>query len=137
MSRFPRKRWEEMTTADFGALDRERVIAVLPVAAIEQHGPHLPVSVDAAINSGIIERVIALLPDDLPVTFLPMMAVGKSNEHVAFPGTLTFTAETLIRLGPKSGRVSHAAESASSYCSTATVDSRRLWILSRATCACG
>ena len=96
MSRFPRKRWEEMTTADFGALDRERVIAVLPVAAIEQHGPHLPVSVDAAINSGIVERVIALLPDDLRVTFLPMMAVGKSNEHVAFPGTLTFTAETLI-----------------------------------------
>jgi len=103
MSRFPRKRWEEMTTADFSALDRERAIAVLPVAAIEQHGPHLPVSVDAAINSGIVERVIALLPDDLPVTFLPMMAVGKSNEHMAFPGTLTLSADTLVRLWTEIG----------------------------------
>src|ERR1700722_11341466 len=103
MSRFPRQRWEEMTTADFAALDRERVIAVLPVAAIEQHGPHLPVSVDAAINSGIVERVIALLPDDLPVTFLPMMPVGKSNEHQAFPGTLTLSAETLTRLWTEIG----------------------------------
>jgi creatinine amidohydrolase len=103
MSRFPRQRWEDMTTADFAALDRERVIAVLPVAAIEQHGPHLPVSVDAAINSGIVERVIALLPEDLPVTFLPMMPVGKSNEHMAFPGTLTLSADTLIRLWTEIG----------------------------------
>src|ERR1700691_6177531 len=103
VSRFPGQRWEEMTTADFAALEVERVIAVLPVAAIEQHGPHLPVSVDAAINSGIVERVIALLPDDLPVTFLPMMPVGKSNEHIAFPGTLTLSAETLIRLWTEIG----------------------------------
>jgi creatinine amidohydrolase len=87
-----------MATTDFAGLDLERVIAVLPVAAIEQHGPHLPLNVDAAINGGIIERVIELLPDDLPVTFLPMMPIGKSNEHIAFPGTLSLSAETLIRL---------------------------------------
>jgi len=103
MKDFPRKLWEEMTTADFAALDRERVIAVLPVAAIEQHGPHLPVAVDAAINRGIVERVIALLPDDLPATFLPMMPVGKSNEHIGFPGTLSLSAETLIRLWTEIG----------------------------------
>ena len=103
MSRFPLKQWEEMTTADFAALDRERVIAVLPVAAIEQHGPHLPVGVDAAINRGIVERVMELLPEDLPVTFLPMMPVGKSNEHTAFPGTLTLSAETLMRLWTEIG----------------------------------
>jgi creatinine amidohydrolase len=103
MTRFPRKLWEEMTTADFAALDGARVIAVLPVAAIEQHGPHLPVSVDAAINRGIVERILALLPDDLPVTFLPAMPVGKSNEHMAFPGTLTLSAETLIRLWTEIG----------------------------------
>lgn len=96
MISFPRKRWEEMTTKDFAALDAERTIAVLPVGAIEQHGPHLPVCVDAAINYAIVERVIALAPDDLPVTFLPAMPVGKSNEHIAFPGTLTLSAETLI-----------------------------------------
>jgi creatinine amidohydrolase len=100
---FPRKLWEEMTTSDVASLDAARIIAVLPVAAIEQHGPHLPLSVDATINRGIVERVMALLPDDLPVTFLPMMPVGKSNEHIAFPGTLTLSAETLIRLWTEIG----------------------------------
>jgi creatinine amidohydrolase len=104
MSRLPRKRWEDMTTVDFAALESERVIAVLPVGAIEQHGPHLPVSVDAAIISGLVERVAALLPDDLPVTFLPVMPVGKSNEHISFPGTLTLSADTLIRLWTEIGQ---------------------------------
>jgi creatinine amidohydrolase len=103
VSWLPRKLWEEMTTADFAALDPESVVAVLPVAAIEQHGPHLPVSVDTAIVNGIVRRVIALLPDDLPVTFLPTVPVGKSNEHTAFPGTLTLSAETLIRLWTEIG----------------------------------
>jgi creatinine amidohydrolase len=103
MTDLPMRRWEEMTTQDFAALDAERVIAVLPVAAIEQHGPHLPVSVDAAINRAIVERVIAALPADLPVTFLPLMPVGKSNEHIAFPGTLTLSAETLIRVWTEIG----------------------------------
>lgn len=103
MSRFPRKVWENMTTADFTALDLERVVAVLPVAAIEQHGPHLPVSVDTAIVKGIVRRIIALLPDELPVTFLPTMPIGKSNEHTAFPGTLSLSAETLIKLWTEIG----------------------------------
>jgi creatinine amidohydrolase len=103
MAQFLRRRWQELTTADFAALDIERVIAVLPVAAIEQHGPHLPLSVDAAINCGIVERVIELLPDDVLVTFLPMMPIGKSDEHMAFPGTLTLSASTLVRLWTEIG----------------------------------
>ena len=103
MSKSPRKLWEEMTTVDFGGLDSERAIAVLPVAAIEQHGPHLPVNVDAAINRGVVAAVMDRLPDDLQVLFLPMMPIGKSNEHMAFPGTLTLTAETLIRLWTEIG----------------------------------
>lgn len=103
MPRMPRTRWEDMTTTDFAALDRERVIAVLPVGAIEQHGPHLPVSVDAAIVRGLVERIIALVPGDLPVTFLPVMPIGKSNEHMAYAGTLTLSAETLIRLWTEIG----------------------------------
>lgn len=87
-----------MTTAEFAALDAARVIAVLPVGAIEQHGPHLPVCVDACLNKAIIDRAVERMPDDLPVTILPEMPVGKSNEHQAFPGTLTLSAETLIRL---------------------------------------
>lgn len=99
----PKRYWQDMTTAEFAALDAERVIAVLPVAAIEQHGPHLPVFVDACINRGVIERTLEILPDDLPVTVLPAMPVGKSNEHLAYPGTLTLGAETLTRLWTEIG----------------------------------
>jgi len=101
-NKLPARWWVEMTTVDFEHLP-EDTIAVLPVAAIEQHGPHLPVYVDACINAGVVERTIATLPSDLPVTFLPMQAVGKSNEHIAYPGTLTLSAETLIRLWTELG----------------------------------
>lgn len=103
MAKLPARLWHEMTTADFAALDTERTIAVLPVAAVEQHGPHLPVWVDACINQGIVDEVLRRLPPDLPATFLPMMPIGKSNEHQAFPGTLTLSAETLIRLWTEIG----------------------------------
>lgn len=98
MARTPARRWHEMTSADFAGLDPERTVAVLPVAAIEQHGPHLPVYVDACINQGVVDRTLELLPAGLPVVVLPMQAVGKSNEHLRFPGTLTLSAETLIRV---------------------------------------
>lgn len=94
----PTRYWHELTTRDFAALDTARCVAVLPVGAIEQHGPHLPVHVDACINQGLIEATLKLLPADLPVLVLPMQSVGKSNEHLAFPGTLTLSAETLIRV---------------------------------------
>jgi creatinine amidohydrolase len=90
--------WWDLTTRDFATLDMSQIVAVLPVAAVEQHGPHLPVRVDAAINAGIMERVAARLPDDLPVLILPMQSVGKSVEHTAFPGTLTLSYETLAKV---------------------------------------
>jgi creatinine amidohydrolase len=99
----PRRYWHEMTTEEVAALPAERVIAVLPVAAIEQHGPHLPVYVDACIVDGVVARALELAPADLPVTVLPTQAVGKSNEHLAFPGTLTLGAETLTRLWTEIG----------------------------------
>jgi creatinine amidohydrolase len=82
---------------DFAAADMSKVIAVLPVAAIEQHGPHLPVGVDAFINEGYLQRAIERVPADLPVLFLPIQAIGKSNEHIEYPGTLTFSMETVTR----------------------------------------
>jgi creatinine amidohydrolase len=103
MTILPRPYWQDMTTLEFGKLDAGRVIAVLPVGAIEQHGPHLPLATDACIGQGIAERALALLPQDLPMTLLPMLPVGKSGEHLAFPGTLTLSAETLIRLWTEIG----------------------------------
>lgn len=97
-SELPLRYWQDMTTEEFAALNTESVIAVLPVASIEQHGPHLPVCTDACSNQAVIERTLELMPDELPVTVLPMMPVGKANEHSAFPGTLTLKAETLGRL---------------------------------------
>ncbi len=94
----PRRYWHEMATADFGKAETADWIAVLPVAAIEQHGPHLPVYTDTCIAEGLIRRSIELLPANLPVTFLPVQAIGKSDEHIAFPGTITSSWETTIKL---------------------------------------
>ncbi len=105
MAGLPRRFWQDMTSAEFEALDAARVVALLPVGAIEQHGPHLPVAVDACINQGIVARALELLPDALPVTVLPMLPVGKSNEHLAFAGTLTLSAETLGRLWTEIGEL--------------------------------
>ncbi|MBL8837383.1 MAG: creatininase family protein [Alphaproteobacteria bacterium] len=94
----PHRRWQDMTTRDFADPEIARWIAVLPVAAVEQHGPHLPLSVDATINEGILARALDLVDSAVPVTVLPAQVVGKSNEHLGFPGTLSISAETAIRL---------------------------------------
>ena len=91
-----RTRWGEFTAREFDGLDSEEVVAVLPIAAHEQHGPHLPVSTDAAIMAGLLDAVAERLPEDLDVRVLPIQAVGKSNEHVRHPGTLTVPATVLI-----------------------------------------
>jgi creatinine amidohydrolase len=101
--------WWDLTTQDFADIDAERVVAILPVGAVEQHGPHLPVRVDAAINAGIITRAVELMPADCPALVLPMMAVGKSDEHLAFPGTLTLSYETLARVWFELGESVHRA----------------------------
>ena len=87
--------WWDLSTREFSELDMANIVAVLPVGAVEQHGPHLPVRVDAAINAGIIQRAVELLPDDLPMLILPALPVGKSDEHLAYPGTLSLPYDVL------------------------------------------
>lgn len=89
--------WHDLTARDFTTLNPDKTIAVLPIAATEQHGPHLSVGTDTIIAEGMVGEVIARLPDDLHPLFLPVQAVGKSNEHIRDPGTLTLNAETLIQ----------------------------------------
>lgn len=86
--------WLSLTTEEFAARPR---IAVLPVAAVEQHGPHLPVGVDTLIAEAYLARVRALLPQNSPALILPVQAIGASDEHKAFPGTLTLSPETALR----------------------------------------
>ncbi len=88
--------WGDYRTTEYASIDPEGTIAVLPGAAIEQHGPHLPVSTDTTIMNGMLETMIARLPAELDIRILPVQAVGKSNEHLHAPGTLTLTAPTLI-----------------------------------------
>ena len=109
----PLKRdWLDMTWEDFTdarARDASRWIAVLPVAAVEQHGPHLPLGVDTFIACAYLDRVRDLLPAELPVTFLPVQSIGTSDEHRAFPGTLTFSPDTVIRMFTEIGESVHRA----------------------------
>jgi creatinine amidohydrolase len=96
----PSKFWADLSSRQFSQLAASDVInqavAVLPVAAIEQHGPHLPVSVDTSLVEGVIQAALPHLADSLPVLFLPTQQVGKSNEHIRYPGTLTLSAQTLV-----------------------------------------
>jgi creatinine amidohydrolase len=92
----PKRDWLEMTWQDIAGAATERWTAVLPLAAVEQHGPHLPLGVDAFIADAYLKRVREMLPDELPVTFLPMERVGISTEHLAYAGTLNFSAATAI-----------------------------------------
>src|SRR6202012_5558015 len=94
----PKHDWMEMTWQDVAAAsaDTERWIALLPLAAVEQHGPHLPLGVDTFIAEAYLARVRELLPADLPVTFLPVQRIGVSAEHLSFPGTLTHSPATAI-----------------------------------------
>jgi creatinine amidohydrolase len=92
----PKRDWLEMTWEDFTHADPSRWIAVLPIAAVEQHGPHLPLGTDSFIAEAYLARVQDALPPDLPATFLPLQKIGASAEHLAFPGTLTLSAETLL-----------------------------------------
>lgn len=88
--------WQELTTGDFDAIDAEKTVAVLPVAAIEQHGPHLPLATDALINAGIVRAALSKVSADLSALFLPAFDFGASTEHSDFAGTLSIEPELLL-----------------------------------------
>ncbi|MDA7417049.1 creatininase family protein [Xenophilus arseniciresistens] len=95
--------WADLNTRDFEALDAARAVAVLPLGATEQHGPHLPLGVDSFLADGLVRATVPLLAPDLPALFLPTQTIGLSPEHARFAGTLTLSAETLIRMWKEIG----------------------------------
>ena len=87
--------WENLSSFDFYNMETEKYLAVLPVAAVEQHGPHLPVNVDSKIVDSLVETLAEKLPAKSKAIFLPTQRIGKSNEHLKYPGTLSLSAETM------------------------------------------
>jgi creatinine amidohydrolase len=85
-----------LTWKQVDALPRANTLLVLPTAAIEQHGHHLPLATDTLINNLLLGKALALLLEVLPVYALPAVCYGKSNEHLGFPGTLSLSAQTFI-----------------------------------------
>ncbi len=104
--------WSDLTTKQFAELAAspyvERLVAVLPVAAIEQHGPHLPLNVDALIVDGVIKAALPHMgwgkagepaaADAVPALFLPTQKISLSTEHIGFAGTLTLSPQTVMAL---------------------------------------
>ncbi|QWG12960.1 creatininase family protein [Bradyrhizobium sediminis] len=96
-SLLPPRDWAEIRWPEISPAEAARWIAVLPLAATEQHGPHLPVETDVMIGEAYLARVRELLPDTIPATFLPIQPVGISTEHIHYPGTLTLPTEVALR----------------------------------------
>ncbi|HWI81947.1 creatininase family protein [Ramlibacter sp.] len=90
--------WADLGTRDFERFDPARTVAVLPLGATEQHGPHLPLAVDQVLVDGVVAAALPHLPAQLPVLFLPTQQIGYSPEHGRFDGTLTVSASTLIAM---------------------------------------
>ncbi len=89
---FPYLTWTEIEQMK----DKENVVIVQPIGAVEQHGPHLPIIVDAAISMGVLGKALGQLEAHIPAYALPCLYYGKSNEHWHFPGTITLSAQTLL-----------------------------------------
>ncbi|KQT45259.1 creatininase [Aureimonas sp. Leaf454] len=106
-----RRRFEDWTTVELGEarFDLERFVVLLPVAAVEQHGPHLPLGTDAMIADGMIETLLGVLDETRRVVVVEPLRLGASLEHADFPGTLdlgfALTQETIVQ----AGRGLHAA----------------------------
>src|SRR5947208_4877684 len=96
-SALPPRDWTDIHWPDVSGASPARWIAVLPLAATEQHGPHLPLGTDVYIASAYLARVRTLLPATLPVTILPVQPVGISTEHIDYPGTLTVPTEIALQ----------------------------------------
>ena len=85
-----------LSWSEVAELDRGRTVAVLPTAAVEQHGPHLPLDTDTYLCTRVVEAAADRAQHGGPVLVAPTLAFGSSAHHMAFAGTLTLAAETFL-----------------------------------------
>lgn len=90
--------WSLMNTTDFAQLDATSTVALLPLGATEQHGPHLPLCVDTCIANAMVSAALSILGPTFPVLVLPTQATGLSTEHTSFAGTLSHSPEQMLRV---------------------------------------
>jgi len=91
-------RWADLPSSQFAKFDPARTVALLPLGATEQHGPHLPLSVDTVLVEGVVNAALTHLSAHDPVWVLPTQSLGLSTEHTGFAGTLTLSPQTVIQL---------------------------------------
>lgn len=89
------RRWHELTTEEVRTRIADDPVVLLPLAALEQHGPHLPLSTDAVIGLGIVDAALDAVAEEVPVLALPLQPFGTSAEHESFPGTVSLDPATL------------------------------------------
>lgn len=93
-----------LTSPEVEAIPKRDALVVQPIASVEQHGPHLPCYTDSLVAEEVTRRALALVSDDANVWVLPVIAYGKSNEHLGFPGTISMSAATLLAVCRDVGR---------------------------------
>lgn len=104
---WPSRRWADVSARDFALAQRSglaaQTVAILPVGAVEQHGPHLPLKVDTALVEGVVDAALPLMVADVPVLVLPTQAIGLSLEHQDYAGTLSLSPATLLAVWTELG----------------------------------
>lgn len=104
---WPSRRWADVSARDFALAQRSglaaQTVAILPVGAVEQHGPHLPLKVDTALVEGVVDAALPLMAADVPVLVLPTQAIGLSLEHEDYAGTLSLSPATLLAVWTELG----------------------------------
>lgn len=107
MTAWPARHWAGVSARDFALAQRSglaaQTVAVLPVGAVEQHGPHLPLSVDSTLVDGMVAAALPHLPAEVPVLVLPTQQIGLSLEHASYAGTLGLSPATLLALWTEIG----------------------------------
>ncbi|WP_455556520.1 creatininase family protein [Comamonas sp.] len=107
LTAWPSRRWAQVSARDFALAQRSglaaQTVAVLPVGAVEQHGPHLPLSVDTTLVEGIVDVALPQVPASVPVLVLPTQSIGLSLEHQDYAGTLSLSPATLLAVWTELG----------------------------------